>query len=448
MSRHDAPKAVLVVCDSLRADLVDSQTSPALARLAAEGTRFATFRSVFPSTTRTSAASIATGCRPAAHGLLGNTMALDEGAGLVCVSAGKPDFLHRLRRATGHALRRPTMHERVARVGHAVAMSNVSPGAAYAHDPEGAGYVYHRSGSFGPGREPLDPGLDIAIGGDGDGTMTERFCREVLEERSPPYAVLWLSEPDHTGHHHALGSPRHRSAIAAADACVARVRDTIHRLDPAGERILLAVCSDHGMQTVRKRIDVIAALVAAGLKDAPDSGDVVVAPQGTAVLLSFSVAAETRVPDVVAWLERQPFTGRIIVGEALASVGLPADGRLRVAVGLAGDDAANDFGVRGRSDVADNALGGESQPGHGQHGGLARYEQAPFLFVHGGGFVPGVRSEAISLIDLAPMFLRHLSLPAQGVEGRAPERDAAPMSTAADVGRRSGRYPMLAKGVP
>ena len=54
-------RAVIVICDSL---------------------------SVFPSTTRTSAASIATGCLPARHGLLGNTMAIDEGDGLVCLSVG------------------------------------------------------------------------------------------------------------------------------------------------------------------------------------------------------------------------------------------------------------------------------------------------------------------------------------------------------------------------
>ncbi len=258
--------AVLVVCDSLRADLIDAATAPTLARLRDDGAWFANFRGVFPSTTRTSAASIATGCRPASHGLLGNTMVIDEGAGPTCVSAGKPDFLDRLRRATGRALARPTLHERVAPLGPAVAMSNVSPGAAYVHDPEGAGYVFHRSGSFGPGRQPLEDGLAIEVGADGDRVMTQRFCDEVLVRRKPPYSVLWLSEPDHTGHHAPLGSPEHRRAIGEADGNVARVLEQVGRLDPDGERILLAVCSDHGMQSIRRRIDVGARLVAAGLK--------------------------------------------------------------------------------------------------------------------------------------------------------------------------------------
>src|SRR5207248_8127287 len=85
------PRVVIVICDSLRADLIDPAGTPFLAELKQRAAWFGAHRSVFPSTTRASAASIATGCRPARHGLLGNTMALDEGDGLVCRSAGAPD---------------------------------------------------------------------------------------------------------------------------------------------------------------------------------------------------------------------------------------------------------------------------------------------------------------------------------------------------------------------
>jgi len=411
--------AVLVVCDSLRADLVNARDAPTLTRLRDEGASFPNFRGVFPSTTRTSAASIATGCSPSAHGLLGNTMVLDEGQGLTCLSAGKPDFLDRLRRATGRALARSTLHERIASLGHAVLMSNVSPGAAYVHDPEGAGYVYHRSGSFGPGRAPLADGLDIQVGAAGDRVMTQRFCTEVLGERKPPYAVLWLSEPDHTGHHTPLGSPEHRRAITAADENVARVLAEVEKLEADGREVLFAVCSDHGMQTIRNKVDIEARLVEAGFKATPDSGDVVVAPQGTSAILHFSAAARSRIPAVLAWLMTQDFAGEVISGDKLAEVGLPVGGTLSIAVSLAGDDEANPFGVRGRSDVAENALGGESLPGHGQHGGLGTYEQRPFLALRGPGIAKGVFWTTASLIDIAPTILRHLGLPADDVEGQA-----------------------------
>ena len=411
--------AVLVVCDSLRADLVDERSAPTLAALARSGAAFPDFRGVFPSTTRTSAASIATGCRPASHGLLGNTMVLDEGEGLKCFSAGKPDFLDRLRRATGHALGRPTLHERIAPLGTCVLMSNVSPGAAYVHDPEGAGYVYHRSGSFGPGRARLDDGLAIEVGADGDDVMAARFCDEVLGRRRPPYAALWLSEPDHTGHHTPLGSPGHRAAIARADANVRRVLEAVERLERGGHEVLLAVCSDHGMQTIRHKVDLDARLVEAGLKASITSGDVVVAPQGTSAIVHVAPEAQARMSALHAWLEKQEFVGEVIAGESLRDIGLPHGGTLAFAVCLAGDDEPNPFGVRGRSDVAENALGGESLPGHGQHGGLGTYEQRPFLAMRGPGIANGTHSGDASLIDIAPSILRHLGLPAAGIEGRA-----------------------------
>src|SRR5215468_8495163 len=197
-------RAVIVICDSLRADLITEADAPFLGDMARRSARFADHRSVFPSTTRTSAASIATGCLPARHGLLGNTMALDEGDGLVCLSVGKPDFRDRLHRATGRTLHAPTLAERLARSGEsAIAFSNVSPGAAYFLDPDGHGWVYNPAGSYGPGRRPLptEDGLAITKGEAGDTVATERFCDEVVRGRAPALSLLWLSEPDYTGHH-------------------------------------------------------------------------------------------------------------------------------------------------------------------------------------------------------------------------------------------------------
>ena len=55
--------------------------------------------------------------------------------------------------ATGCIAHRPTLAERVSRQGGtAIAISNVSPGAAYFLDPDGFGWVYNPAGSFGPGR--------------------------------------------------------------------------------------------------------------------------------------------------------------------------------------------------------------------------------------------------------------------------------------------------------
>lgn len=414
-------RAVIVICDSLRADLITPRDAPFLSEFGQRSARFANHRSVFPSTTRTSAASIATGCLPARHGLLGNTMAIDEGDGLVCLSVGKPDFRDRLHRATGRTLHRPTLAERVSRAGEtAIAISNVSPGAAYFLDPDGFGWVYNPAGSFGPGRRPLPAAESLAIskGAEGDSTATERFCEEVLRGRTPVLALLWLSEPDYTGHHTALGSPAHRRAITSADENVRRVAETVRSIDPTGENILFVVGSDHGMETVAETIDLDGLLIDAGLKGAPTSSDVVVAPNGTSALLYFADPAGALVAEVARFLETQKWVGRTLVGPDLASAGLPTGSPMQIAMTLKPDDRTNPHGVPGHSHVVRDALEPKDATGFGQHGGLGKNEQSPFLFVSGAGFAPGTRHVRSSLIDIAPTVLRHLGLPTTEMDGQ------------------------------
>src|SRR5215831_10453771 len=421
-------RAVIVICDSLRADLITATDAPFLSRLGQSSARFADHASVFPSTTRTSAASIATGCLPARHGLLGNTMAIDEGDGLICLSVGKPDFRDRLHAATGRTLHMPTLAERVSRVGEtAIAISNVSPGAAYFLDPDGYGWVYNPAGCFGPGRRPLpaEEGLSVSKGVAGDEAATDRFCTEVLRRRSPAIALLWLSEPDYTGHHTPLGSSAHRAAIASADANVWRVAETISMLDPAGERILLIVGSDHGMETVDQTIDLDALLVDVGLKRSPTSSDVVVAPNGSAALLYFSDPAGGLVAEVARFLEGQDWVGRMFVGPDLEAAGLPTGAAMQIALTLKADARPNPHGVPGHSHIVRDSLEPKDCTGFGVHGGFGRNEQRPFLFVAGGSFAPGPHHGRSSLIDIAPTAVRHLGLPATGMDGQALPRNPA-----------------------
>ncbi|AWP73850.1 alkaline phosphatase family protein [Bordetella bronchiseptica] len=415
-------RAILIICDSLRRDLVTARTCPTLTGLAQASTWFSRAGSVFPSTTRVSSASIATGCRPARHGLLGNCMLLREADGLANHSAGDPGFVERLRAATGHALRVPTLAQRLAAHGGAAIYSNVSPGAAYFHDPDGHGRVYHRAGSYGPGRRPYSgaEALEIASGAAGDAEMTRRFCAMLQAPGAPAMATLWLSEPDHSGHGHALGSPAHLAAIAHAERCVAQVLDTVDALRARGEDILLMVGSDHGMETVLGEIDVAAALVQAGLKDSPDSRELVVAPNGTACVIGIAPDAAARTAAVAAFLRRQAWCGQVFGGAALAGIGMPQDDpACALAVTMRHDPGPNAHGVPGAAWIAADRGDAKRYDGRGQHGGLGPNEQAPFLIAQGAGFAAGaVCDQAVSLIDYAPTVLRHLGLPADGMDGR------------------------------
>jgi len=410
-------RAVIVVCDSLRADMIRPDTAPTLASLPGNAvTRYTGCRGVFPSVTRVTSASIATGCHPGRHGLLGNTMVLDEGAGLVCLSVAKPEFRERMRKATGRTLLAPTLAERLVGHGGAIVMSNVSAGAAYFQDPDGFGHVYHAAGSFGPGLVlvPDAEHLDIQKGEAGDAVMTARFCDEVLRERKPPLSVLWLSEPDYTGHKSPLGSPAHLSAIRAADRCVKQVLDTVRALD---DETLLIICSDHGMETTARTIDVDAVLVEAGLKAGRDSTDLVTAPNGTATIIYRARDAKAGEDDLQRFLQDQDWVGQLYMGAELAQVALPTGGPVAAAVSLRAENRPNEFGVWGFGDIAAD-LDGREFTGFGQHGGVGPNEQRPFLFVSGPGYLDGADvATPVSHVNIAPTVLAHLGLPWEGMDG-------------------------------
>ncbi len=85
-------RAILIVCDGLGAEWVSEAHTPTLARLLAGHRRASDHRAVFPSVTRVSAASIATGCFPGRHGLEGNQMALVEAGRITVHNVGAPSF--------------------------------------------------------------------------------------------------------------------------------------------------------------------------------------------------------------------------------------------------------------------------------------------------------------------------------------------------------------------
>jgi arylsulfatase A-like enzyme len=412
-------RAVMVVLDGLRRDFVDATGTPALHDLAADACRFAAHRSVFPSATRVASASFATGCYPARHGLQGNTMALLEAGHLVAHDAGLPGFLAHKRAVTGHALAVPTLAERLVPHGGAMVFSNVSPGAAYAHDPDGFGYVFHRAGSFGPGRAVLDP-LPVRLDTEGDRDLTKRFIATALQPGGPALSVLWCGEPDHVQHNTPLGSPLHRRVLAEADRNASLVIDAVERLRNTGEDVLLIVCSDHGHETVSGIIDVETELIAAGLKSGPDSGDVLALSNGTATLVYLHPDHESRRFALAEFLHSRDWAEVVMDSAGLSTVGQAATNALAFAVSFRVDTRVNEFGVPGCA-LGGKPRWGESVPiGCGQHGGLAAHEQAPFLIISGTGFDAGsVRRGESRILDLAPTILRHLGVAATGMDGRA-----------------------------
>jgi len=135
-------------------------------------------------------------------------------------------------------------------------------------------------------------------------------------------------------------------------------------------------------------------------------------------LLYFADPAGPLVGRAARFLATQDWVGRAFVGPDLASAGLPTGSPMQIAVTLKPDERTNLHGVPGHSHVVRDALEPKDNTGFGQHGGLGKNEQSPFLFISGGGFVSGARHGRSSLIDIAPTVLWHVGLPATGMDGQ------------------------------
>lgn len=410
--------AVFVCCDGLGRDWVRPGWTPTLCEISAQSLWCDAHQAVFPSVTRVSAASVATGCAAARHGLHGNRMGLLEQGRIIVRDVGKPDFRTWMRAATGGTLRVPTMAERVTAHGGFVAFSNVSPGAAYFLDPEHFGYVYHRAGSWAPGGDPVAAGDALSVSHDlaGDRAMTARFCAEVLGERRPAVAVLWLANPDLTLHGQPLGSAAHLEALREVDQCVREVYCAVQRRREHGDDVLLLVGSDHGQETIGDCVDLDAWLTSHGQGAALEEGHIAVAGQGTAALLYATPRGQAPLLAVLNLLRDELSIEEILVGEDLARRGHAATGGVVAAINMARRDDANPYGVRGsRWTVAEP--GKPAAIGCGQHGGWGPDETRPFLIVNGAGASVGPLHQPTSLTDIAPTILRFLELPLAGMEG-------------------------------
>jgi hypothetical protein len=414
------PIVITVICDGNRPDFVTDATTPAMAALKRAGTWFADQRGIFPSATRASSASIATGSHPVSHGLRGNSVGLPIPGGHEFHDVGKPEFYETYKRHYGRLLTRPALAERVAKAGGtAILASNVSPGAAYFHDAAGHGHLFHRELCYGPGRVPTGEVMHSPPGIEGDRIMTDRFLK-ALHEITPTAATLWLTEPDKSMHAAPLGSPVHLAALAHADAQVARVAEAVERLRDAGHEVLFLVGSDHGHDSVTEVIPVERRLHEAGFKDTLDGPEIVVAPQGSAAFVHFGGTALDRRIEAAHWLSEQSWVERVYRGEELASLGqMPGDDLL--AIDLKKTEGANINGVPGLTAMCVRFSEEEDDVRRdcGMHGGCGERETNPVLIAVGAGFAAGrVVTERSSITDIAPTALAHLGLPVEGLDGR------------------------------
>jgi arylsulfatase A-like enzyme len=424
-------RAILLLLDGLRPDLVTPARMPHLAALAARGTRFANARSVFPSETRVATSSLVTGCRPAAHGLTANTIFAAHLAPDRLLKTNSVADLLVLADGAPHPLQRPGLGEILAAAGRSLAVVSAgSPGQAFlahplaeplgafrwnAADTEGAAarLVATRFGPTPPAAIPNLPRLRLA---------TRVLFEHVLPELRPDIALFWCPEPDISFHYRGLDAPETRTALAAADALVGQALSW-RAAQPDAAEIALLVLSDHGHVSGDRKLDLAAELsrggFAAGHGLAPGI-DIVVAPAAAPGLWLRDPAMA---PAVAGFLAEQPWAGPLLARDpALLPAALPLAAldaahprSADLTFCFAGTEAADHWGLPGRApfDAPDVPEGG------GMHGGLHRRELATLLVAEGGPFRRAAAVQAAcDLTDVAPTLLHLLGLPAPGMQGR------------------------------
>jgi arylsulfatase A-like enzyme len=319
---------IVFVVDGLRPDSITPEDTPTLHRLRAEGVAFADSHAVFPTVTRVNAAALSTGAQPGTSGLLGNRLYVPAIDPTRAVDTGDYRNLLALHRATGgRLLMVPTLAERLhARGLRLVGVSSGSTGSALLLNPkatEGVGAVVN--GYFDPGKtvaypapvseailSKFGPAPPKAAGGaryDAAVAWTQRVLREyVLPELQPDVVINWLTEPDHSQHQVGVGSPDARAALRHDDAEIARVLESLEGLGLAGQTDVL-VASDHGFSTNTGGVDVVRALIDAGLKAAADSRDVVLASSGQAVALHVEGRDADRIARLARLIQSQDWGG-------------------------------------------------------------------------------------------------------------------------------------------
>jgi arylsulfatase A-like enzyme len=464
-SASDRPALVLViVIDGLRPDSINLLETPNLAQLREEGVEFTNAHAVFPSGTRVNAAAIVTGAYPDVTGLLSNSMYLPQVDVEGAWSTQRHDDLLSAKQALGgRLLLVEGLGETLDRHGMTLAaVSSASTGSTLLLNPmapDGIGVLVN--GAFDPGRRvayPDDVNKEVL---DRFGTAppksgrsrsrnalvdwTEKVLMEyIVPELAPDVVIDWLSEPDHTQHSYGVGSPEARRALGNVDRNVGYVVSKLEDLDLAA-RTDLIVLSDHGVTKYERAIDVGSILVDAGLKDGPDTEDVVVAANGPCAHLYVRDHDERRVRDIVTYLQAQAWSGVIFTRAANptgAGDGPPNDAggpshsagwvggtfsldliRLfhperscDVLLTFAWDSTINEFGVPG-TDLT-TAVGTKLL--HSGHGSMSPWAMRTTLFAKGPSFKSGtVVSVPAGHVDLVPtiLSLKGIEVP-PGLDGR------------------------------
>jgi arylsulfatase A-like enzyme len=423
-------RVLIAAFDGLQPAQIRPDLTPTIHALVRDGVVFARHHAVFPTVTRTNAASMVTGRGPGGHGLAANSVVVPGFSPGQVIDALEPTLARLAAVSGGRVLLAPTLGEIVATHGRSyAAVVGGTSGNAYVQHPRAAttsGAVVHADFAlpahhheavlrrFGPWPDKVVPSIGRIQRAAGV------LLDYVLPVVDPDVAMVWFPEPDTSQHTTGVGSDVAHRALREADAQLGVILAACRRggVDPD-----VLVVSDHGYSTIASVVDVEAEVRRAGFPPGGQPGGVAVAPNGGAALFYVPDQDADTVERLAIWLAEQPWTGALVAGrgDARALGLLPGD-----AAGVAGERAPDiTMSLQWDTGAGANGLPGRSYatggvPGQGTHGSGSPHELRSVLVTAGPSFRRGVTSDLPSgNIDLAPTILALIGLSTDaGFDGR------------------------------
>ena len=369
-----APSVIVISWDGVRHDYPERADLPALARMAREGARAERLIPVFPSSTFPTHVSLATGARPARHGIIDNRFR-DRERGLFDYES---DASWMLAEPIWVSAERQGLRTAVYFwVGSETPWQNIAA-------------TYRMT--------PFDPGVSEA-------TKVEQILAwlDLPPEERPRLILSWWHGADRTGHLH---GPDHEAVPRALRAQDRQLGELLQGLDARGAwgSTTLLLVSDHGMTRISEPIRLEAKLEAA------------------------EVHAETLRASAVSHVFLEDPSERARALSALASLeGARAytPETLPDALRLGPASRVGDLVVVAEPPYAFragalSALARGLGKNLGAHGYDPRHpDMAGVLFAMGRGVEPGSRLGVVSALDVAPSIAALLDIePPRHAEGR------------------------------
>lgn len=419
---------LILLWDGLRPDTVTPETTPFLYRKSREGVHCTAGHSVFPTATRVNSASLATGCYPNKHGIVGNSLyvpAINPTAGVTC---GDWRNLRRMAELEGGGvLHVPTLAEILRDKGCTVAFcGSGSTGTSYLSNPNATGPVVNWSTAWPENtREEILRRYGSFVSRDATYMERSRFVIEaaqdyILREYSPEVLTVWLSEPDHTQHECGLGSPEALAVLRDIDQLTRHFVEGLER-SVGRENLTCLFLSDHGFYTISPKVDPARRLFEAGFKESPDSNDIV---YSACNIYLNTEDSKGRIAEIFEFLCNEPWVGGLFGREDLLEGNSNLMPQSAVFSGshersadltltFSWTDEENEFNVPGCAAASSTNRAG--------HGSASPFAVNNTFLAWGAGIKKGaVSSVPCGVVDVAPTVLHMLGFePPVDMDGRA-----------------------------